>query len=92
MLPANQNPREVAGEEKEAEADSFALAVCADLEAWGGRLDERDRSFFAMQGHFYKKLEKAMLLVMQHLPAAQRATHGRDDRATVSWNIAMRRP
>jgi hypothetical protein len=92
MLPANQNLREVAGEEKEPGADSFALAVCADLEAWGGRLDERDRSFFGTQGHFYKKLEKAMLLVMQHLPASQRATHGRDDRATVSWNIAMRRP
>jgi hypothetical protein len=90
MLSANQNPREVAGEEKEPEADSFALVVCADLEAWG--LDERDRPFFGTQGHFYQKLEKAMLLVMQHLPASQRATHGRDDRATVSWNIAMRRP
>jgi Transglycosylase SLT domain len=92
ILPANQHPREVAVEEEEPEADSFALAVCADFEAWGGRLDERDRPFFGTQGHFYKKLEKAMLLVTQHLPASQRATHGRDDRAAVSWNVAMRRP
>jgi hypothetical protein len=92
MLPANQKLREVAGEAKESEADSFALAVCADLEAWGGRLDERDRSFFGAQGRFYKKLEKAMLLIVQHLPASQPASRGRDDRAAVSWNVAMRRP
>jgi hypothetical protein len=92
ILTTNQHPREVAVKEEEPEADSFALAVCADLEAWGGRLDERDRPSFGTQGHFYKKLDKAMLLVMQHLPVSQRATHGRDDRAAVSWNVAMRRP
>jgi hypothetical protein len=92
LLPANQHPREVAAEEKEPEVDSFAVALCADLEAWGGRLDKRDRAFLGTQGHFYNKLEKAMLLVTQHLPLSQRATHGRDDRATVSWNVAVRRP
>src|SRR5271169_3663628 len=89
MLPANQHPREVAVEEKEPEADSFALAVCADLEAWGGGLGGKDRPLLGVQGPFYRKLEKAMLLVTQHLPASQHATRGRDDRSTVSWNIAM---
>jgi hypothetical protein len=92
MRPANQHPREAAVEEGEPAADSFALAVCADLDAWGRVLDERDRPFLGMQGHFYNKLEKAMLLVTQHLRVLQHATHGRDDRATVSWNIAMQRP
>src|SRR6516165_3408092 len=89
MLPATQHPREVAVEEGEPQADSFALAVCADLDAWGPALDERDRAFLGTQGHFYKKLEKAMLLVTHHLRASQHATHGRDDRPTISWNIAM---
>jgi len=92
MLPATQHPREVAVEEGEPQADSFALAVCADLDAWGPALDERDRAFLGTQGHFYKKLEKAMLLVTHHLRASQHATHGRDDRPTISWNIAMQRP
>jgi len=92
MLPANRHLREVAVQEEEPEADSFALAVCADLDAWGRVRDERDRPLLGTQGHFYNKLEKAMLLVTQHLPASQHATHGRDDRATVSWNIAMRQP
>ena len=92
MLPANQHPREVAVEESEPEADSFALAVCADLDAWGRVLDERNRPLLGTQAHFYHKLEKAMLLVTQHLRSSQHATHGRDDRAGVSWNIAMRQP
>jgi hypothetical protein len=92
MLPANQHPRKVTAEEEERGVDSFALAVCADLDAWGRELDERDRPLFGAQGHFYNKLEKAMLLVTQHLRASQHATHGRDDRADVSWTIAMRRP
>jgi len=55
-------------------------------------IDERDRPLLGAKGHFYNKLEKAMLLVTQHLRASQHATHGRDDRADVSWTIAMRRP
>ena len=92
MQPANQHPRKVTTEEGEPEADSFALAVCADLDAQGGVLDDRDRPLLGAQGHFYNKLEKATLLVTQHLRASQHATHGRDDRADVSWTIAMRRP
>ena len=91
MLPANQHPRKVAAEEGEPGVDTFALAVCADLDAWGRVLDERDRPLPGAQGHFYNKLERAMLLVTQHLRASQHATHGRDDRADVSWTIAMRR-
>ena len=92
MLAATQHPKEVAEEEGESQADSFALAVCADLDAWGRALDERDRPFLGTQGHFYKKLEEAMLLVTHHLRASQHATRGSDDRATISWNIAMQRP
>jgi hypothetical protein len=92
MPPANQHSREVSVEEGEPEADSFALAVCADLDAWGQVLDPRDRPPLSTLGHFYSKLEKAMLLVTLHLQASQHATHGRDDRATVSWNITARRP
>lgn len=92
MLPANPHSREVSVEEKEPETDPFALAVCADLIARGGVLDEKDRSFLGAQGRFYNKLEKAMLLVTQHLPASRRASHGRNDPATVSWNVAMRQP
>jgi len=92
MLPANQHPRKVTAEEGEPGVDTFALAVCADLDAWGRVIDERDRPLLGAQGHFYNKLEKAMLLVTQHLRASQHATHGRDDRADVSWTIAMRRP
>jgi hypothetical protein len=89
MLPATQPAREVAVEEGEPPADSFVLAVCADLDAGGRALDERNRPFLGTQGHFYKKLEKAMLLVTHHL---QPAAHGGADRATVSWNIVMQRP
>ena len=86
MLPATQPAREVAVEEGEPRADSFVLAVCADPDAWGRALDERDRPFLGTQGHFYKKLEKAMLLVTHHLRASQHAAHGG------SWNIVMQRP
>jgi hypothetical protein len=89
MLPATLPPREVAVEEGEPRADSFVLAVCVDLDARGRALDERDRPFLGTQGRFYKKLEKAMLLVTHHL---QPAAHGGADRATVSWNIVMQRP
>lgn len=91
-LQASRYPREVALEEGGPEADAFALAVCADLDAWGQVLDAKDRPLLGAQGRFYSKLERAMLLVTQHLPTSQHSTHGRDDRATVSWNIAMRRP
>jgi len=91
-LPASRYPREVAMEEGEPEANAFALAVCADLDVWGGMLDAKDRHFLGAPGRFYSKLEKAMLLVTQHLPASPHSTRGRDDRATVSWNIATRRP
>lgn len=89
---ASRYPREVAMEEGGPEADAFALAVCADLDAWGRVLDPKDRPLLGGQARFYSKLDRAMLLVAQHLPALQRSTRGRDDRATVSWNIAMRRP
>jgi hypothetical protein len=91
IAPANRHPREVAVEEGEPEAHSFTLAACADLDAWGGMLGGEDRHFLGTPGRFYNKLERAMLLVTQHLPASQHSTHARDDRATVSWNIAMRR-
>jgi hypothetical protein len=86
--PANRHPRQTTPEEAQPEADSFALAVCADLDAWGGAPDEKDRPPFGAQGHFYSKLERAMVLAMQHLPVSLRSG---ESRATASWKQATQR-
>ena len=91
-LQASRDTRDAAMEAGELEANAFALAVCADLDAWGGMPDAKDRHFLGAPGRFYNKLEKALLLVTQHLPVSTHSAHGRDDRGTVSWIIAMRRP
>jgi Transglycosylase SLT domain len=83
-LPATRRPREAAAEE----GDPFVMAACADLDAWGGALDETDRPLFRAQGHFYAKLERAMRLAMQHAPMSQRSPDGR---IIASWNIAEQR-
>ncbi|MBV8122073.1 MAG: lytic transglycosylase domain-containing protein [Alphaproteobacteria bacterium] len=70
-LQASRYPREAAMEKGELEADAFALSVCTDLDAWGGTLDAADRHLLGAPGRFYNKLEKAMLLVAQHLPASR---------------------
>lgn len=88
MPPANLHPREVAVKEGELGADSFAPAVCADLDASEGALDERDRPLLGGQGHFYNKLERAMVVAMQHLPTSQRFA---DDPVTGSRKIAAQR-
>jgi hypothetical protein len=85
-LPADRQSREAPEEEAHPEADPFALAACAALEAWGGILDERDRPLLGAQGRFYSKLEKAMMLAMQHLSTSQRSA---DRRATVSSRVAV---
>ena len=88
-LPANRQSREAKEEDAHPEADSFALAACADLEAWGViLLDEKDRPLLGAQGHFYSRLEKAMVLAIQHLSTSQRAA---DVRATVSSKVAVQR-
>jgi len=92
MPPANRRARAVAAQEGEPEADSFTLAVCVDLDAWGGVLDAKDPHFLGTPGRFYNKLERAMLLVTEHLPASQHSTHGRGERPAASWSVAMRRP
>jgi len=85
-LPADRQARETSEEAANPEADSFALAPCAALEAWGGILDEKDRSLLGAQGRFYSKLEKAMTLAMQHLSTSQRSA---DRRATVSSRLVV---
>jgi Transglycosylase SLT domain len=87
-LPADRQSREAPEEDAHPEADSFALAACADLEAWGGILDEKDQPLLRAQGHFYSKLESAMALAMQHLSTSQRSA---DTRATVSSKTAVQR-
>jgi hypothetical protein len=87
-LPANRQSREPTEEDAHPEADSFALVACGDLEARGVILDQKDRPFLGAQAHFYSRLEKAMLLAMQHLSTSQRAADGR---ATVSSNVAVQR-
>jgi Transglycosylase SLT domain len=84
-LQANRQSREAREEASQAESSSFAAAACADLEAWGGLLDDKNRPLLSSQSRFYSKLENAMALVMQHLPASQRSADGR---ATVSLKAA----
>jgi hypothetical protein len=86
-LPMTRHQPEVAVLEGDPERESSALAACADLDA-SGLSDAKDRHFFGAPGRFYSKLEKAMLLVAQHLPNSQRAVDGR---AGASWKIAMQR-
>jgi hypothetical protein len=83
-LPGGRHSRVVA----EPEPDPFTLAICADLEAWGWVRDEKDRPLLGAQGHFYSKLERAMLLAMQHLSILQRSA---DERAAVPWKVAVQR-
>jgi hypothetical protein len=87
-LPANRQSRNATDEDADPETSSFVLAVCADLEAWGGMLDEKDRSLRGAQGHFYSKLEKAMVLAMEHLSTSQRSA---DRRAAVSSKVVVQR-
>jgi hypothetical protein len=85
-LPADRQSREAPEGEANPEADSFALAACVALEAWGGIFDEKDRPLLGTQGRFYSKLEKAMVLAMQHLSTSQRSA---DRRATVSSKVVV---
>jgi hypothetical protein len=77
-LQADRQSQEAREAEAHPESDSFALAACAALEAWGGILDEKDRPLLSAQGRFYSKLEKAMALVMQHVSTSQRSGDGRE--------------
>ena len=88
MSRVNRHPRQTTPEEAQPEADSFALVVCADLDAWGGAFDEKDRPPLGVQGHFYSKLERAMVLAMQHLPPSLRSG---ESRVTASWKQATQR-
>jgi hypothetical protein len=76
-LKDNRQSREVKGEASQAESGLFAATACAELEAWGGLLDDKDRPLLSSQSRFYSKLEKAMALVRQHLPASHRSSEGR---------------
>ena len=42
----------------QSEVDFVALAACAELEAWGGMFDEKDRPLFNSQGRFYSNWRK----------------------------------
>ena len=87
-LLVNRQSPEATEEDAHPEANSFALAACADLEAWGATFDEKDRPFLGAQGHFYSKLEKAMVLAMQHLSTSPRSA---DRRATASSKVVVQK-
>jgi Transglycosylase SLT domain len=89
---AVRQPREATAEEGGLEGAAFARTVCSELDAWGGSPDGMDRHFLAAPDRFHKKLEKAMLLAVQHLPARQRSTLGSDDRATAVRTSGAGRP
>ena len=91
-IPANRNPREPPAAAAQSETDPFALAACADLDAWRGALGEKDRPLLGAPGRLYSKLERAMVLVMQHLPGPPRSTHRRDNYVTASGKLAMWQP
>ena len=76
-LQPNRQSREAREEASRVEPGSFAAAACADLEAWGGLLDDKDPPLLSSQTRLYSKLERAMTLVMQHLPASRRSADGR---------------
>ena len=69
-------PRRVAAEQVEPETNSFTPALCAELDAQGGMLNG-DRSLFGIAGRFHNRLDKAMLLVAQHLPVSPRSSRSR---------------
>ena len=85
MPSANRHPRRVAMEDDEPQADPSLMAVCADLDAWGGALDGTVRPLLGAQGNFYSKLQKAMRLAMGHLPMPRRFA---DRRLIASGKIA----
>jgi hypothetical protein len=85
-----RKPREATTIEGGLEGDAFARTACADLDAW---LPEgMDRHFLVAPGYFHNKLEKALLLATQHLPASQRATSGWNDRANAIGTLELQRP
>ena len=69
--------RGVAAEQAEPEADPVVPALCAELDAQGGMLNGNDRPLFGIAGGFHNRLDKAMLLVAQHLPVSPHSSHGR---------------
>ena len=87
-LLVNRQSPEATEEDAHPEARLFALAACADLEAWGASFDEKDRLSLGAQGHFYSKLEKAMVLAMQHLSTSPRSA---DRRATASSKVVVQK-
>jgi Transglycosylase SLT domain len=82
----SRQPRQDRTAEGEAETDVFSRATCASLDAWAGAADGKDRYLGVASTRFYSKLERAMLLAMEHVPASLRSTQMRDER------IAMQRP
>jgi len=70
-------PRRVAAEQTEPEADAVVPALCSELDAQGGMLNANNRPLFGIAGRFHNRLDKAMLLVAQHLPVSPHSSHGR---------------
>ena len=87
-----RRPRGATAEEGGPEGAAFARTACSDLDAWRESPEGMDRHFLAMPSRFHSKLEKAMLLAAQHLPAPQRTTLGRDNRANAVRTSEVRRP
>jgi hypothetical protein len=89
-MPVRQ-PREATAEEGGLDGAAFARTVCSDLDAWKGSPGGMDRHFLETPSRFHNKLERALLLAAQHLPAPQHATPGRNDRATAVRTSGARR-
>lgn len=61
----------VKASQRGAEEDPVLRAACADVAAGGGAPGEGRQLFGVGASRFYHKLDKAMLLVVQHAPAAR---------------------
>jgi hypothetical protein len=83
-------PQLARAEEGGLEGSPLARSVCSDLDAWVP--EGRDRHFLAVPGRFHSKLEKALLLAAQHLPAPQRAISSHQDRTIPFWTSGVQWP
>lgn len=75
----------------ETETDAYSRATCADLDAWGGASDGRERRLFAPVG-FYSKLENAMRLALRNESASPRSIPTGEERASAFASIGTERP
>jgi hypothetical protein len=80
-----RDQRLVAADPVDVPPDVLVRAACTASNGWvGGR--------GVASNPFYKRLDQAMKLALQHIPTSEHLTRAPEDRPAVPWNMAMRRP